>query len=422
MHNLAGRPPRVFISYTHDSEAHSARVLELANQLRSDGIDCDVDQYHMSVPEGWPTWMTRQIHDSEFVLVVCTQPYFERVSGRSAVGVGLGAKWEGAIISQQIYEAEGRNEKFVPIVFSKSDLAYRPSFLSPTTYYDLGDAAGYESLYRRLTSQPKIVPPELGKIRPMTSGTAQLDPATTSAVDTTNLVLIYGGKGDLIIFESHEIRVREAIELVLSPINAPDAALLRDLRKDSHKQIAIAYGSTALLARVTSVEELVQSGEAKWHLKAIEADTDYGSGFMEMGTSTHSADDIAVMRARRILLDEPLSATPFGNRGEMDRMFMDVLIRGHSTPIRASKSPFPALYLTLRSNPPLFLAVARLVGVMWLRLSGVVEHIHRLNLTLRDGDQLSVDFEGRRARKYTNEEPLVITVAGDCDLGAHIDE
>jgi hypothetical protein len=38
-------PPKVFISYTHDSNEHADRVLDLANRLRRDGIDADVDQY-----------------------------------------------------------------------------------------------------------------------------------------------------------------------------------------------------------------------------------------------------------------------------------------------------------------------------------------------------------------------------------------
>jgi len=44
----------VFISYSHDSREHMDRVLELSNRLRADGIDCHIDQYEMSLPEGWP--------------------------------------------------------------------------------------------------------------------------------------------------------------------------------------------------------------------------------------------------------------------------------------------------------------------------------------------------------------------------------
>jgi hypothetical protein len=44
--------PTVFISYSHDSPEHVDRVLAFANQLRRDGIDCTLDQYETSPPEG----------------------------------------------------------------------------------------------------------------------------------------------------------------------------------------------------------------------------------------------------------------------------------------------------------------------------------------------------------------------------------
>jgi hypothetical protein len=36
--------PRVFVSYTHDSEAHKQLVLEFATFLRGHGIDAELDQ------------------------------------------------------------------------------------------------------------------------------------------------------------------------------------------------------------------------------------------------------------------------------------------------------------------------------------------------------------------------------------------
>ena len=47
------RPPRIFISYSHDSEEHSARVLKLAIRLRSEGVDAWLDRYEPAPQEGW---------------------------------------------------------------------------------------------------------------------------------------------------------------------------------------------------------------------------------------------------------------------------------------------------------------------------------------------------------------------------------
>ena len=63
---MASDPPKILISYSHDSPEHEKRVLELANRLREDGIDCTIDQYVVSPAEGWPLWMDKQIRDSDF--------------------------------------------------------------------------------------------------------------------------------------------------------------------------------------------------------------------------------------------------------------------------------------------------------------------------------------------------------------------
>lgn len=41
---MMGAPPKVFISYSHDTVEHQERVLDLADRLRADGIDAEVDQ------------------------------------------------------------------------------------------------------------------------------------------------------------------------------------------------------------------------------------------------------------------------------------------------------------------------------------------------------------------------------------------
>jgi len=86
-------PPRVFISYSHDSPAHEANVLALADRLRRDGIDAVLDQYESFPPNGWIAWMKQQIRDARFVLVICTEAY----------GSGRGAAYEHQIAEQVLY-------------------------------------------------------------------------------------------------------------------------------------------------------------------------------------------------------------------------------------------------------------------------------------------------------------------------------
>lgn len=108
--------PRVFISYSHDSTEHKKRVLALANRLRDDGIDAWIDQYDDGPPEGWPRWMEHQIAAADFVLLVCTENYVERVRMQTPRAKGHGVLWESNLIYQHLYDAGTVNAKFIPVL------------------------------------------------------------------------------------------------------------------------------------------------------------------------------------------------------------------------------------------------------------------------------------------------------------------
>jgi tetratricopeptide (TPR) repeat protein len=157
--------PKVFISYSHDSAEHLDRVLALSNRLRAEGVDCRIDQYEQSPAEGWPTWCQRQVEQSAFVLVACTETYLRRFKKEEAPQTGSGVTWEGHNITQELYNAQGMNTKFVPIVFSKEDGAFVPLPLQSATRYQIPE--GYNGLYRYLTHQPLNVMPSLGSVKAM---------------------------------------------------------------------------------------------------------------------------------------------------------------------------------------------------------------------------------------------------------------
>lgn len=158
------RPQRVFVSYSHDSPAHKDRVLALCDRLRHDGVDADLDQYVEAPPEGWPRWTLRQIEAADFVLVVCTETYRRRFDGAEETGRGLGAIWEGAVLTQVLYDAAAASGKLVPVVFVPEDEAHIPTVLRGMARYDLSSETGYEELYRRLTGQPATPRPDLGTV------------------------------------------------------------------------------------------------------------------------------------------------------------------------------------------------------------------------------------------------------------------
>jgi NB-ARC domain/TIR domain/APAF-1 helical domain len=179
--------PKVFISYRHDSPEHAKRVLELANRLRADGIDCIIDQYIVAPTEGWPRWMDKQIRGSDFVIMVCTEAYYQRVMGDEEPGKGLGVRWEGHLIYQAIYNAESMNTKFIPVLVESGKYAQIPAPVQSTTFYFACTENGYEDLYRLLTNQPRALKPSLGKLRSLPDAERKSEGAFGKLVNVTNL-------------------------------------------------------------------------------------------------------------------------------------------------------------------------------------------------------------------------------------------
>ena len=156
---------RVFVSYSHDSKAHDARVLALADELRGDGIDVSLDRYILHASEGWPQWTQKQLVEADFVLLICTPNYRRRFEGEEASGEDLDASWTATIALRLLYDAGGRNDKLLPVLFEEGTEQDIPLVLRSSTWYRV--PGGYEELYRRLTGQPMTPPSPLGEVQPM---------------------------------------------------------------------------------------------------------------------------------------------------------------------------------------------------------------------------------------------------------------
>lgn len=160
--------PMIFISYSHDSEEHRDKVLALAERLREDGLDAQLDQYVKGAPEqGWPRWMLDQIDAAEFVLCVCTPTYYRRFRGHEEPGRGKGVDWEGAVITQEIYNAKSQTLKFVPVTLSPGLNDSIPEPLRPLTRYEVTSETGYADLYAFIRGQAGVEPRQLGDLRPV---------------------------------------------------------------------------------------------------------------------------------------------------------------------------------------------------------------------------------------------------------------
>lgn len=165
----AVKPVRVFVSYSHDSPEHKARVLALADKLCADGIDCELDQYNNFPGKGWYRWSIKQLQKSDFVLLVCTETYCRRLAGEEEEGKGSGATLEGFISFLQLAERGMINDTFIPVVFRPEDHKHIPiefrnynTFCVPTV-----DGEDYEALYALLLGKNVCPKPRIGATRPI---------------------------------------------------------------------------------------------------------------------------------------------------------------------------------------------------------------------------------------------------------------
>lgn len=168
-------PPCVFISYSHDSDEHRKRVLGLTERLRADGIETILDRYveYGSPPEGWPRWMLNGLDRATHVVCVCTETYYRRFRGHEEPGKGKGVDWEGALITQELYDARSVSQKFIPVLATRVDEPHVPEPLRAQTYYVIDSEDSYQSLYDALLGQSGIAPGPIGTPKRKPRETAQ---------------------------------------------------------------------------------------------------------------------------------------------------------------------------------------------------------------------------------------------------------
>src|SRR2546423_4424807 len=153
--------PTVFISYSQDSSEHAERVRGLGASLARDGFEGRMDTYK-ETDEQWPTWMSRQLVEADFVLCVVTETYERRFRDNELPDVGLGVGWEASLIRRLLYGKKLRNDRIFPVVFAKDDRDRIPLELQGYDFFLLDGPDGYEALLRKLQKRPLHAAPDVG--------------------------------------------------------------------------------------------------------------------------------------------------------------------------------------------------------------------------------------------------------------------
>ena len=140
-------PPKVFVSYSHDSEPHKDWVLKLATRLMANGVDVILDQWDLNLGGDLPRFMETGLVGANRVLAICTSTYVEKANA----GLG-GVGYEKMILTAQVMQ-NVTSERIIPIIRDNDAKPPVPTFLASKVYVDFRDDLAYESKYGELVRE-----------------------------------------------------------------------------------------------------------------------------------------------------------------------------------------------------------------------------------------------------------------------------
>lgn len=135
--------PKVFISYSHDTQTHKKWVLDLATRLRNTGIDAALDQWDLKPGDDLPHFMEQNLANSDYILMVCTDNYVTKANS----GVG-GVGYEKMIVTSDLLRNIESN-KVIPII-RQEGTSNVPTFLSSKFYLNFSRDDEFEFVYDEL--------------------------------------------------------------------------------------------------------------------------------------------------------------------------------------------------------------------------------------------------------------------------------
>lgn len=139
---IATAPPRVFMSYSHDSEEHKNWVLQLAARLVANGVDVLLDRWNVRLGGNLQLFMESSA-DTDRVLAVCTTEYVRKADAAEG-GVG----YEKTILTAELI-ADLTSARVIPVLRANPAKAL-PRFLTGRKRISFLDNAQYEASYAEL--------------------------------------------------------------------------------------------------------------------------------------------------------------------------------------------------------------------------------------------------------------------------------
>ena len=182
--------------------------------------------------------------------------------------------------------------------------------------------------------------------------------------------------------------------------SAEDDVNIRALRPDSYGYydiISFAYRNDGFLVKVESIEEELEEEICICSIVLKPENIHYGGDPTECSYQGHnryySADDIAELRGRRILLNDPPKPAkegyyPLSDDAMIESLISSPLNRG----IQVNSCVFKDLYSQFKNQPKKYLQISRLAAIFYLKAANVIEQVLDLSLELVEPNRIHIKF------------------------------
>ena len=253
--------PKVFISYSHDSDEHMDWVLQLATRLRSNGVDVILDKWNLKLGSDLASFMEKGLSKSNRIICVCSETYVRKANN----GKG-GAGYEKQIMTAEYINDQNTNW-VIPLIKNNSGEKKTPTFLAGRLYITFEEPLLYDSKYevllRDLLNEPVLPIPPIGKNPFQTikefaqqkfipSSEKYVSPATTGIVTfdySNNDGRYFIGQGELMFEIDLSKSSNHNIQLLNDPASIRIVAIAKDVVNIKEIKDARIYDGSSRIRR-----------------------------------------------------------------------------------------------------------------------------------------------------------------------------
>lgn len=253
----------------------------------------------------------------------------------------------------------------------------------------------------------------------------QVRPAASAATQSRSSGEIVSSSGQWIKLGDHFYEAdkvdrpdHEKLLIHIAPTSTAQVAALESLRSrfGPRANVGYAYENEGCIIQIVNVSSSSQGGRTTYVVEATVIDGGRAGWLMEMNIQGHSPDDIAEMRAGRLLINDP--PPPKKRRGgwHEDDFLENFVAGGSDAKVKTGECVVRSVFRQHREPHEQGMKLARLEAVFRLKATGIVQDVLEFSLGPISGGKLHVAFRGRRPRHASNVEPEIISIEGDCDL------